>query len=165
VGYQWAGDYSRGRGVARGDLFGSILGGIKGAIKGIVGASAKPPAFPNPLDIVPFLPTQDPFRGTRITTLPRMPGGGLGGGGGGGFAPEGMVCDVKGHHLNKRGYFTKRSGWVPPKSRCVKNRRMNPGNVRALRRGFRRVHSFARLARSVISFTHRVRMKKGRRAR
>lgn len=41
-------------------------------------------------------------------------------------------------------------------------RRMNPGNVRALRRSMRRVNSFAKLARQTISFTHRVRMKKGR---
>lgn len=39
-------------------------------------------------------------------------------------------------------------------------RRMNPGNVRALRRSMRRVNSFAKLARQTISFTHRVKMKK-----
>jgi len=44
-----------------------------------------------------------------------------------------------------------------------KYRRMNPGNIRALRRSMRRVQSFAKLARKTISFTQRVKMKKGRR--
>lgn len=42
-------------------------------------------------------------------------------------------------------------------------RRMNPGNTRALRRAMRRVQSFAKLARSTVAFTHRVKMKKHRR--
>ena len=42
-------------------------------------------------------------------------------------------------------------------------RRMNPGNVRALRRSMRRVQAFAKLAKKTISFTHHVRMKKHRR--
>lgn len=41
-------------------------------------------------------------------------------------------------------------------------RRMNAGNVKALRRSMRRVNSFAKLARQTIQFTHRVKMKKGR---
>ena len=44
-------------------------------------------------------------------------------------------------------------------------RRMNPANVRALRRGMRRVQAFARLARGVMSFTHAHKMKKARRRR
>jgi hypothetical protein len=39
-------------------------------------------------------------------------------------------------------------------------RRMNPGNVKALRRSMRRVQSFAKLAKSTITFTRTVRMKK-----
>lgn len=43
------------------------------------------------------------------------------------------------------------------------SRRMNVGNVRALRRSMRRVEGFAKLARSTISFTKQTRMKaKGR---
>lgn len=43
-------------------------------------------------------------------------------------------------------------------------RRMNVGNVRALRRAMRRVQSFAKLAHKTISFTHRVKMKKRKRS-
>ena len=42
-------------------------------------------------------------------------------------------------------------------------RRMNVGNVRALRRSMRRVQGFAKLAKRVITFTHHVKMKKRRR--
>jgi hypothetical protein len=42
-------------------------------------------------------------------------------------------------------------------------RRMNVGNVRALRRSMRRVQGFAKLAKKVITFTHHVKMKKRRR--
>jgi len=42
-------------------------------------------------------------------------------------------------------------------------RRMNVGNVRALRRSMRRVQGFAKMAKKVISFTTHVKMKKRRR--
>ncbi len=42
-------------------------------------------------------------------------------------------------------------------------RRMNVGNIRALRRSMRRVQAFAKLAHKTISFTKRVKMKKHRR--
>lgn len=57
---------------------------------------------------------------------------------GGGGCPSG-------YHLNKSGYYD-RSGFVPPGSRCVRNRRMNVANPRALRKGLRRVAGFGKLA-------------------
>lgn len=54
------------------------------------------------------------------------------------------------------------SGWHPAKDgsgRCVRNRRMNIANPRALRRSMRRVKGFEKLARRTISFTKRVRIK------
>lgn len=48
------------------------------------------------------------------------------------------------------------------KAYCVRNRRMNIANPRALRRGMRRVQGFEKLARRTISFTRRVKMKKGK---
>jgi len=56
-------------------------------------------------------------------------------------------------------------GFHPRKDRrlpfkCVRNRRMNIANPRALRRGMRRVQGFEKLARKTISFTRRVKMKK-----
>ena len=54
------------------------------------------------------------------------------------------------------------SGYHPAKdgsARCVRNRRMNIANPRALRRSMRRVKGFEKLARKTISFTKRVRIK------
>ena len=66
-----------------------------------------------------------------------------------GAVSTGAVC-AAGYHLRK----DKR---LPPK--CVRNRRMNIANPRALRRGMRRVKGFEKLARRTISFTKRVRIK------
>ncbi len=60
-------------------------------------------------------------------------------------------CCPSGYHLRK----DKR---LPPK--CVRNRRMNVGNAKALRRGMRRVQGFEKLARRTITFTRRTRLKK-----
>lgn len=54
------------------------------------------------------------------------------------------------------GYHFVKSG----EGYCVRNRRMNVANPRALRRGMRRVQGFEKLARRTISFTRRVKMKK-----
>lgn len=64
-------------------------------------------------------------------------------------ASAGTGCCPRGYHLAKDG-----SG------RCVRNRRMNVANPRALRRSMRRVQGFEKLARRTISFTRRVKMKK-----
>ena len=61
----------------------------------------------------------------------------------------GTGCCPRGYHLAKDG-----SG------RCVRNRRMNIANPKALRRSMRRVQGFEKLARRTISFTKRVRIKK-----
>ena len=70
---------------------------------------------------------------------------------------------TKGYHLNKTTYETRGGGtsrWpqglaVHPKGTVlVRNRRMNVGNARALKRALRRAGGFARLARRVMSFTH-----------
>lgn len=64
-------------------------------------------------------------------------------------AAGGTGCCPRGYHLAKDG-----SG------RCVRNRRMNVANPRALRRSMRRVQGFEKLAKRTISFTRRVKMKK-----
>jgi len=63
-------------------------------------------------------------------------------------APMNGMCPT-GYHFVKSG-----EGY------CVRNRRMNVANPRALRRGMRRVQGFEKLARRTISFTRRVKMKK-----
>lgn len=66
-----------------------------------------------------------------------------------GAAVAGGVCQA--------GYHPRKDKRLPFK--CVRNRRMNIANPRALRRGMRRVKGFEKLARRTISFTKRVRIK------
>jgi len=54
------------------------------------------------------------------------------------------------------GYHPEKSG----QNYCVRNRRMNVANPRALRRGMRRVQGFEKLARRTITFTRRTKLKK-----
>jgi len=51
-----------------------------------------------------------------------------------------------GYHWNKTGYYTKSSGWIEPFTRMVKNRRRNPGNMRALSRSMGRIKSAKKMA-------------------
>ena len=88
-----------------------------------------------------FYPPVPQFRGQPMTA-PR-------GGRAGAVAASATGCCPVGFHLAKDG-----SG------RCVRNRRMNVANPRALRRSMRRVQGFEKLAKRTISFTRRVKMKK-----
>lgn len=72
--------------------------------------------------------------------------------GGGGVGPGTAValCNTRGYHLNRKGYW-KDDGpmlpgahWVPPGTACVKNRRMNPFNPRAASRAMRRLASLSK---------------------
>jgi len=57
----------------------------------------------------------------------------------------GMMTCPSGFHPNKQGYFLKSGSWVEEGSRCVKNRRRNPMNPRALDRAIGRVDGGKRL--------------------
>ena len=76
-------------------------------------------------------------------------------------APTGsaMSCTEKGHHLNKSKYYTTHLGGAvitthEKGSTCVKNRRMNVGNARALRHALRRARGFEKLAMRTIRILH-----------
>jgi len=88
-----------------------------------------------------FFPPVPQFRGTPMRTSTAA--------GVGGVPMAAAGCCPVGYHLAKDG-----SG------RCVRNRRMNVANPRALRRSMRRVQGFEKLAKRTISFTRRVKMKK-----
>lgn len=82
--------------------------------------------------------------GTRTNYYPAA------GGTTGAPAQNGAGCG-KGFHPNKTGYFTAQ-GYVAPGSRCVKNRRRNPLNPRALSRSIARISS----AKNAAKFLSRV---------
>ncbi|MEE8609057.1 MAG: hypothetical protein V3S55_15745, partial [Nitrospiraceae bacterium] len=88
-----------------------------------------------------FFPPVPQFVGGPMTPHERMASSSA--------AMAGTGCCPRGFHLAKDG-----SG------KCVRNRRMNVANPRALRRSMRRVQGFEKLARRTISFTRRVKMKK-----
>jgi len=69
-------------------------------------------------------------------------------------------CNVRGHHLNKSGYFTKGGGtskypqgvqYHEAKTLCVKNRHMNVTNPKALRRAIRRSRGAVKLLRKAAT--------------
>jgi hypothetical protein len=57
-----------------------------------------------------------------------------------------------GTHLNKTGYFLKSGQYVAPRTKCVKNRRRNPLNPRALSRSMSRLASAKRAAKALDRF-------------
>ena len=156
------GDYrTGGYGYPQGDpgLF-SILGKIGKTIwkaaKPIVGSALFGPAVGTAIALsgggsapaAPPVPGAAAFPGGG---LPVAAGAAIGAAIGGyqGAVGAGGVCPA-GYHPRK----DKRLPFL-----CVRNRRMNIANPRALRRGMRRVKGFEKLARRTISFTKRVRIK------
>lgn len=72
----------------------------------------------------------------------------------GGFV---QACGIKGTRPNKSSYYKRVPGTlqgvlIPKGSVCVKTRRMNIANGRALRRAVRRAQGFAKMARRVMTF-------------
>jgi hypothetical protein len=57
-----------------------------------------------------------------------------------------------GYHLNKSGYWTKRYGYIGPGTVCVKSRRRNPLNPRALSRAMSRLTGAQKAIKSIIRF-------------
>lgn len=84
----------------------------------------------------------------------------------GGATGTALACTTKGQHLNRSHYFRKPHGlaenighWggaveVDKGTVCVKNRRMNVGNTRALRHALRRARGFEKLAMRTIRILH-----------
>ena len=129
----------------------------------IIGAVGTPPIRQVPAAPQQFLPrgmpTSFPGVGAVPGTLPAMAGRGTM------RFPSATAGQVAGMPRGARpfgadglcpcGFHPEKSG----KGYCVRNRRMNVANPRALRRGMRRVSGFEKLARRTISFTKRVRIK------
>lgn len=90
------------------------------------------------------------FGGTRTRTVTRQ--------GFGPSMPQGTNGGVKlacpsGYHPNKSGYYTHSEGWIPEGTKCVKNRRRNPANPRALDRAMGRLNSAKRLQSKLAGYS------------
>jgi len=73
--------------------------------------------------------------------------------------PAGSPLPPRGFHLNKTGYFLTSPAefgqFVEPFSRFVRNRRRNPGNMRAADRAISRIESAKRMAKRLSRITVR----------
>lgn len=165
-------------GAVTGFLAGGPVGAGLGAIGGVIGAPAAPaPVRLPPAGIPGFgggrIPTTQDVRGAL-----RIGGGeaeiGLPGGFSARFQPPtfqagtqiarrapgpvattaGIGC-AAGFHPNKTGYFLRDGSFVAPETRCVKNRRRNPANPRALSRSIARIKSAKRLSSQLAQITVR----------
>ena len=72
--------------------------------------------------------------------------------------PLNQAC-LRGYHMNKSSYYVctgdgSTAVRVPKGTACVKTRRMNVGNARALRRALRRAYGFEKLAMRTIKLVH-----------
>ena len=144
-------------GVAR------TAGGILfGPAPGTTTYPSLPPAPMPPTWAAPGLPMNVPMPVSRAQTPYATPGiaGGFqrllpGGATGYQAPPPGQAGTMGGYHLNKTGYFLRDGTYVPPLSRWVKNRRRNPGNMRALSRSLGRIKSAKRMTRALSDITIR----------
>jgi len=105
-----------------------------------------------------------PGIGTPVTRVPGFKGAvqRLLPGGATGFetvAAGGFPIPPRGFHLNKTGYFLTSAAefgtFVEPFSRFVRNRRRNPGNMRAADRAISRIESAKRMAKRLSRITVR----------
>lgn len=120
-----------------GGLVGGPIGAVIGGAAAVATAPRKAPALPPPGTIGGAVS----FPGGTTVSVAGVPG-----------MAAGMTaagCCPAGYHPDKA------TG-----TKCVRNRRMNVANPRALRRSMRRVQGFEKLAKRTISFTRRVKMKK-----
>ncbi len=122
------------KGVA-GAVGGVIRGGPLGAIPGAIGAFTTTQQVP---PLVRPLPIPAPgFSGFAARALP--------------FGDPGVICPPSGgcpsgFRPNKSAYFLKDGTFVAPGSRCVRSRRINPANGKAVRRAIRRENAFIGMA-------------------
>lgn len=91
------------------------------------------------------------FGGGGSTTTTTSFGAGGGGGQQARSMPNGngLMC-VAGFRPNKTEYHTKKEGLVEIGTKCVKIRRIDVGNAKALRRSIRREDGFAKLAKRAL---------------
>lgn len=169
------GGIGTGRNVSRGDpgLFGTLgklaggavgfltggpagaVAGYKagGALGGLIEGGGSKPAVATPA----FAPaTSYPVVGSPGITgaLQRfVPGGATGYQVNASAAGSGGAGCPKGHRPNKSSYFLRDGTFVPAGTKCVKSRRRNPANPRALDRALGRLNSAKRLQHKLAGYS------------
>ena len=140
-----------------------VAGGLSGILSGragIPGASTQPIyRLPAPIPMAPLrmpgsgIPTQyglaqmqQPVPGFAGAMQRLVPGGATG------MMPP-PSASMGGYHLNKSSYFLMDGTFIEAGTKWVKNRRRNPGNMRALSRSLGRVKSAKRMAKALSNVT------------
>jgi len=124
-----------------------IVSGAAGVVGSMFGAGRVGPGFTpmfqpgqQPQMMLQQAPAGAPIAGGLAARQRFFPGGATG---------VGTGCG-QGSRPNKSGYWLKNGQYVAPETVCVKSRRMNPLNPRALSKAMRRIES-AKRASSVLS--------------
>jgi hypothetical protein len=154
LGDLWKGAKKLVGGVVRGavaTVTGGPLAGIRAATTSLIPSFAPRPA---PTVGMPGIGAVQPAFGPGdFDGLPQQPVGTMLPGG---FLPG---CQLKGTRPNKSGYYKQvvkgnpfSAVYIPKGSVCVKSRRLNVANPRALRKAIRRAQGFSKLARRVMTF-------------
>lgn len=148
----------------------AVLGGVTGLVKGVVSSVIpKAPPAPAPVPGVGWYP--EPRMGTpgivprTIQQAPTPTGVRVGGLLPGGASPyvgldyangagTKLACP-SGYHPNKSDYFLKDGTFIQAGTKCVKNRRRNALNPRALDRAISRVEGAKRASKKMSRITVR----------
>jgi len=140
-----------------------VISGVAGGLSGILaGRAGIPGASTQPIyrlpGVIPQRPQGLPGSGFRPLAL-QQPVPGFAGamqrlvpGGATGMVPS---ASMGGYHLNKSSYFLMDGTFIEAGTKWVKNRRRNPGNMRALSRSLGRIKSAKKMASSLSQITIR----------
>jgi len=101
--------------------------------------------LPQPRSLFPGGATQSGYEGPATGALVGAP-----------IRGAGAQC-TSGYHFNRTGYFTKRYGFIEKGSICVRNRKRNPLNPRALSRAMARLSSAKKAVRVLGDYSIRPR--------
>lgn len=126
------------KGAVKGFVTGGPIGAVTGGISGLTDSGPRKVSSQGPQLFAtgPGLQQPVPTPGLQGFAQRAIPGGESGY-----TCPSAAGGCPSGYRLNKTGYFRKKDGiWVEPKTRCVKIRRRNSMNPRALSRAISRVN-------------------------
>lgn len=132
-------------GAAKGLFTGGPVGAITGAVEGFRDSGSRrmaqaPPALAGPRGIPGF-----PLPSPRNLAPPQGSRGAMIAPSSNGAVMGTTIQCASGFHPNKSSYFLRNGTFVPKGSRCVRNRRRNAMNPRALDRAIGRVDSAKRI--------------------
>jgi len=142
-----------------------VISGVAGGLSGILsGRAGIPGASTQPIyrmpQAIPAAPLRMPGSGAPTRYGLQLGGTALGLTTGIGappmLAPAGVPsASMGGYHLNKSSYFLMDGTFIEAGTKWVKNRRRNPGNMRALSRSLGRIKSAKKMASSLSQITIR----------